>query len=301
MDGMKFGNFSIRNGSSGGWALYDGMNYCANYDTAHELFFDLAYRFGDNPLSDVVSLFGTFEEKGPPFRYRGVCSELFWPLDKVQRYVYFRNTLGGIFDAFSMHKNKAEKFPQHFEYGVQGTGIHIFNGESGKYEFWVGGNDLTTIGDIMRKIKEEGLSIPCGFAEEYRAFDRFDVFISHNSVDFSHAKLVYDALTENGYKVFLSELSLPAVSNADYIGEINNSLEKSQNLIVIADAVEKISSGWVQYEWSSFLNEKLSGRKNGNLITLTTGIPIDALPLPLRQTEVIPMSAIDMVCSFIKV
>jgi hypothetical protein len=43
---------------------------------------------------------------------------------------------------------------------------------------------------------------------------------------------------------------------------------------------------WVEKEWRTYLNEKLSGRKSGNLVTLLCGnMTIGELPISLRQHE----------------
>ena len=65
---------------------------------------------------------------------------------------------------------------------------------------------------------------------------------------------------------------------------------------MIADNINKISSGWVKYEWTAFLNEKLSGRKDGNILTvITDNMNIDELPFTLRQFEVININSINQI------
>lgn len=96
-------------------------------------------------------------------------------------------------------------------------------------------------------------------------------------------------------------MSLPALSNADYSAEIDKALEKARNIVVIATCKENVLSGWVQYEWSAFANEKRSGRKTGNIITLIDDkMPITDLPILLRQFEVIPLEQLEAVNGFLR-
>lgn len=148
----------------------------------------------------------------------------------------------------------------------------------------------------MKQVKKKGLTIPSSLHEEYDKLKTFDIFISHKSEDYKIAKLVYDVFSKKGIKVFLSEITLPAVANTDYTAEISNALDQSKHLIVIADSISKISSGWVKYEWTAFLNEKLSGRKKGNILTvITDNLSIEELPFSLRQFEVININNINQI------
>lgn len=286
--------FELR-GPQTGMSVYDDTRYLGTYGSVHELMLDLIYRFEVDDLDEIVKNSRLANQNIiEPFKYRGVCSELFWPTDKSMRYIYYCNTLSELFDKFAIHERRAAEHEDVFSYGAQGTGIYIFNKATLKYEFWVGGNELHTVEDVMNEVKKQGLTIPSSFEEEYDPIvineltTGYDVFVSHKSDDYKIAERVYDTLLKEGLNVFLSEKSLPAIANADYIAEIDKALENTRHLIVIASDVENINSGWVRYEWSSFLNEKLSGRKNGNIITVVTNnISFDKLPLGLRHYEVI--------------
>jgi hypothetical protein len=60
-------------------------------------------------------------------------------------------------------------------------------------------------------------------------------------------------------------------------------------MVVVASSAQHVKSPWVEAEWGLFINEKRSGRKAGNVITLAVGSlqPAD-LPSSLRYYEVIP-------------
>lgn len=290
---MKLDDLDLRiSGSQHGISLYDGNNYINDYLSVHELVLDLVYRFEIDEIERVAQKFQRLSSGRhtiEPYKYRGVCSEIFWPLDNhPYRFVYYCNSLSELFSKFAFHEERAVKYPDHFDYAPQGTGIHLFNDKTLKYELWIGGSEIKTVSDVMRRVKEEGLTIPSSLQEEFQGLGVFDVFVSHKSEDYKLAKTVYDTLSSAGYRVFLSEIVLPAVANADYVAEICKALDNSRHLVVIADSYAKISSGWVNYEWSSFLNEKLSGRKDGNIVTLVTqNMRPQDLPFSLRQFEVV--------------
>jgi hypothetical protein len=113
------------------------------------------------------------------------------------------------------------------------------------------------------------------------------VFISAKSEDFGYAEQVYSFLTSWGYPVFFSKNTLPAMRNSDYRKEIDRALDSAEHLIVVTSRKEYVTSSWVEAEWGIFINEKRSGRKSGNLITLIVDpMRIDDLPGSLRYYEV---------------
>ncbi len=114
------------------------------------------------------------------------------------------------------------------------------------------------------------------------------VFISSKSEDFGQARKVYDFLTAQGYSCFFSDETLEAMGQTDYKDAIDSALESAQHLVVVTSSREYAESKWVKYEWNTFANELLSGRKNGNLLTVACGgLKPDQLPLALRQRQVL--------------
>lgn len=96
-------------------------------------------------------------------------------------------------------------------------------------------------------------------------------------------------------------MSLPALTNTDYSAEIDVVLKKASNIVVIATCKENVLSGWGQYEWSTFANEKRSGRKIGNIITLIDDkMAITDLPILLRQFEVIHLERLEAANGFLR-
>jgi TPR repeat protein len=116
----------------------------------------------------------------------------------------------------------------------------------------------------------------------------YDVFLSRKSQDAHLAKELYDFLTKKGVKVFDSEHSLPELGNADYQKAIDHALDSCTHMIVVGSSVENITSSWVEAEWRLFINEKRSGYKTGNILSvIATGVAFRSLPASLRYFEAI--------------
>ena len=116
------------------------------------------------------------------------------------------------------------------------------------------------------------------------------VFISAKSEDYPEAGVVYRFLTSQGIPTFLSNESLPQLGKSDYRKEIDRALDACQHMIVVTSSVGNVFSAWVEAEWGIFVNEQRSGRKRGNLITVTTkALETVKLPPALRSNEIIPL------------
>jgi TPR repeat protein len=123
---------------------------------------------------------------------------------------------------------------------------------------------------------------------------KYDVFLSRKSEDAHLAKEIYDFLTEKGLKVFDSEHSLPEVGNADYQKAIDQALDACTHMIVVGSSAENITSAWVEAEWRSFINEKRSGYKAGNILSVVTqSLSLRSLPPSLRSYEVIVLEKVN--------
>jgi hypothetical protein len=114
------------------------------------------------------------------------------------------------------------------------------------------------------------------------------VFLSARSEDYGCAEEVHRFLTDSGVKAFFSHVSLPELGSSDYRREIDQALDDAQHMVVITSSRDNVLSQWVEAEWGFFINEKRSGRKPGNLITVVVGsMEISELPPSLRYYEVI--------------
>lgn len=117
----------------------------------------------------------------------------------------------------------------------------------------------------------------------------YDVFISCKSDDYEYGNKIYSFLLENNVKAFLADKKLRELGISDYGKIIDSALEHSANLVVVASSVshvEEDTSPYVYYEWKTFSEEKRSGRKKGNIMTIVTRKEITKeLPIALRNYE----------------
>lgn len=139
---------------------------------------------------------------------------------------------------------------------------------------------------------ENGRSVPDdSWVPPVHEAERCEVFISHRSPDLSVAHWVTQELQAKGCRVFCCAETLPRLGESDYAKAIDRALEASTCLIVVGTKSEYFDSGWMGYEWRSFLGEIRSGRKpGGKVFTFAGNVPIHELPLGLRNVQMIPYS-----------
>ena len=115
---------------------------------------------------------------------------------------------------------------------------------------------------------------------------KYDVFISSKSEDYGLAEKVYDFLIESGLDVFLASRELDRLGESEYSLAIDDAIDNTTHMIVVATSVDNISSKWVKYEWNTFSNDLKSGYRTGNLITiLSHDIELRKLPASLRHQQ----------------
>ena len=114
---------------------------------------------------------------------------------------------------------------------------------------------------------------------------KYDVFISCKSEDYGYAEEVYNFLNSNGVHTFLASKELRKMGDAEYRNAIMQALESAYHLIIFASNPEYIESKWVFYEWDTFVNAKLSGRKDGQIMTILKGVSTKELRLDLLKYE----------------
>jgi TIR domain len=122
----------------------------------------------------------------------------------------------------------------------------------------------------------------------------YDVFVSYRAENTTAAQWLYEFLTDrpDSYRVFCSAATLTQVGESDYAAAINRALDSAKCLVVFGMTAEHFRSGWVDYEWKSFLNEILSGRKkSAELFTFVGNISAADLPYALRSRQMVPYSA----------
>lgn len=72
-------------------------------------------------------------------------------------------------------------------------------------------------------------------------------------------------------------------------------------MIIIASKPEHIESSYVQSEWRTFIEEKRTGRKTGNIVTITKKLQISSLPIGLRQFESFDFKHYSDICAYLPI
>ncbi|MGM9738800.1 MAG: EF-Tu/IF-2/RF-3 family GTPase [Candidatus Cryptobacteroides sp.] len=115
---------------------------------------------------------------------------------------------------------------------------------------------------------------------------KYDVFISSKSEDYRMAEKVYDYFIHNGLSVFFACKELQRIGDAQYAMAIDEALDSTTHMVVVASSLKNINSKWIQYEWSTFSNDLKSGYRQGNLLTiLTDSVELKSLPPSLRHQQ----------------
>lgn len=99
--------------------------------------------------------------------------------------------------------------------------------------------------------------------------DPYDIFICYKETDPSGERTldsvlgqdIYDALTEKGYRVFFSRISLEDKLGEEYEPYIFAALNSAKVMLAIGTDYEYFNAVWVKNEWSRFLQLIASGRK----------------------------------------
>lgn len=113
----------------------------------------------------------------------------------------------------------------------------------------------------------------------------YDVFISCKSDDYPLAEKVYDFLTERGKRVFLASKELRKLGESEYRNVIEKAIYGCKHIIVVASEADFLVSKWVKYEWDLFLDCKLAGKKDGNLITILKGVALSDIYFTLCKYQ----------------
>ena len=97
----------------------------------------------------------------------------------------------------------------------------------------------------------------------------YDIFISYKETDGNGdrtldsviAQDIYTELTEKGYRVFFSRISLEGKLGIEYEPYIFAALNSAKVMIVVGTDYESFDAVWVKNEWSRFLKLIASGQK----------------------------------------
>lgn len=127
----------------------------------------------------------------------------------------------------------------------------------------------------------------------------YEIFICCKSEDYELARNVYTYLVEKGYRVFLADAELRKKADAEYGKVIDSALDSACHLIVVTSRKEFVESSYVESEWRTFLEEKRTGRKQGNLLTILKGIDVSVLPISLRKYQSFPYSDFSLIINYL--
>jgi len=123
----------------------------------------------------------------------------------------------------------------------------------------------------------------------------FNVFICYKNTDEKGnqtrdnylANEIIKYLKEKGINTFYKNVSLESLGIAAYQKTIDEALDSVNVLIAVGTSTTNLNAEWVRYEWGSFNNDILSGRKKkGRLFIYTDNIKVSDLPRILRQNQV---------------
>lgn len=124
----------------------------------------------------------------------------------------------------------------------------------------------------------------------------YDVFICFKDSDKEHgidrtpdsveASNLYAYLTDKGYRVFFSRVSLKEKVAEEYEPYIYNALKTAQVMIVYGQKAEYITSTWVKNEWSRYALMVASGKKQPNsLVVAYEKFDVNELPNSLKRRQ----------------
>lgn len=137
--------------------------------------------------------------------------------------------------------------------------------------------------------------IPCGNVIKHM---QYDVFISCKNEDYPFARKVYQYLREHNYNVFLADTELRKKGNAEYGEIIDEALDSATHMVIVATKPEYIMAAYVKSEWRTFIEEKRSGRKMGNIVTLIE-FTISELPISLRHFQSFNLKSFNCITDFL--
>ncbi len=153
--------------------------------------------------------------------------------------------------------------------------------------------------DIVGTYKKQAAEIEAIRVEWVRKASRekpYDVFICFKDSDREHniertddsydAHELYNALTEEGYKVFFSRVSLRDKVSEHYEPYIYNALKTAKVMIVFGEKAEYFNAVWVKNEWTRYRAMIERGEKDKNsLVAVYKNISPGDLPAGLRLRQ----------------
>lgn len=130
----------------------------------------------------------------------------------------------------------------------------------------------------------------------------YDVFISYKETDeFGDrtkdsllAQEIYDALTKDGYRVFLSRVTLSNVIGKEYEPYIYSALYTAKLMLLVTTDEEHVNSIWVKNEWSRFVDRRKTDSSKNLIPCYRDRDPYD-LPKELRNLQGLDMGKLGFI------
>ena len=158
------------------------------------------------------------------------------------------------------------------------------------------GRALDCADSVARKVyREEARAIEAirkGILEVSQQEAPYDVFICYKETDDKGertedsvlAQEVYDVLTEKGYRVFFSRITLEDKLGTEYEPYIFAALNSARVMLVFGTDCEYLDAVWVKNEWSRFL-KLMAQDKNKHLIPCYKGLDAYDLPREFQKLQ----------------
>ena len=139
------------------------------------------------------------------------------------------------------------------------------------------------------------------------------VFLSYKNSDENGNKTedaelaneLYFELHRRGIPTFFARESIRKLGESHYKKVIDTALDDARVLVAVGTSAENLNSNWVRYEWDSFYNDILSGRKIGQVLSYYGKIGAADLPRTLRQCQAYkreessPAEICDFICNYL--
>ena len=116
---------------------------------------------------------------------------------------------------------------------------------------------------------------------------KYDIFLCYSANNNYFANEVFEVLTDLGINVFFAEEKLKTDIGISYFSTINNALEQSRLLLLLATE-DSMNSEWVKSEYETFYNECFIPNPNQRKIAIykLPDLPISKIPIGLRRLQV---------------
>ena len=136
------------------------------------------------------------------------------------------------------------------------------------------------------------------------------VFLSYKNSDENGKKTkdallaeeLFRTLEKRGVNTFYASETINRLGESHYKKVIDDALDHAIVLVAVGTSSSNLNSNWVQYEWDSFYNDILNGRKpGGEVLSYYDDMSITDLPRTLRRCQAYKRgeTALNDICDFI--